>query len=175
MNHPKKPPCGALFCSVSSTEHNAGVSDSATHPDSTTEMTIVTANCLYSAPVIPPMKATGMKTEQSTITIAISAPRSCRIARSAATRADTCSSCMMRSTFSMTMIASSTTMPIERTSPNNVSRLTVNPSTAIPKKVPMIETGTASAGMSVERHFCRKMYTTIVTRMIAMKSVISTS
>ena len=32
----------------------------------------------------------------------------------------------------------------------------------------MIETGTARAGMSVERHFCRKTYTTIVTRTIAM-------
>ena len=160
---------------MSSTEQSAGVSDSATIPESTTEITMVTANCLYSAPVMPPMNATGMKTEQRTMTMAISALRSWRIARSAATRADTCSSSMMRSTFSMTMIASSTTIPIESTSPNSVRRLTVKPSTAIPKNVPMIETGTASAGMSVERHFCRKMYTTIVTRMIARKSVISTS
>ena len=62
-----------VLASVSSTEHSAGVSESATIPDSTTAITIVTANCLYSAPVMPPMKATGMKTEQRTMTMAISA------------------------------------------------------------------------------------------------------
>jgi multidrug efflux pump len=45
----------------------------ATIPDSTTAMTIVTANCLKKAPVTPPMNATGTNTEQSTSTIAINA------------------------------------------------------------------------------------------------------
>ena len=50
------------------------MSVSATMPESTTEITMVTANCWYIAPVIPPMKATGMNTAQSTSTIATSAP-----------------------------------------------------------------------------------------------------
>ena len=74
LNHAKKPASVALSCRPrAAPSTSAGVSDSATIPDRTTEMTMVTANCLYSAPVMPPMKATGMKTEQSTITIAISA------------------------------------------------------------------------------------------------------
>jgi len=39
----------------------------------------------------------------------------------------------------------------------------------------MIDTGTASAGMRVDRHFCRKTKTTIVTRTIARMRVTSTS
>ena len=65
-----------------------------------------------------------MNTEQSTSTIAISAPLTWRMARSAAMRAGTFSSSMMRSQFSITTIASSTTMPMASTSANKVSTLT---------------------------------------------------
>ena len=46
-----------------------------------------------------------------------------RIALIAASRACRCSSCMMRSTFSSTTMASSTTMPMASTMPNSVSVL----------------------------------------------------
>jgi len=63
------------------------VSVSATTPESTTAITIVTANCLYIAPVMPEMNATGMNTEQSTSTMAIRAPLICSMARVVASRA----------------------------------------------------------------------------------------
>ena len=94
-------------------------------PESTTAITSVTANWLSMVPVMPPRNATGMNTEQSTSTIATSAPPTWPIALSAASLAETFSSSMMRSTFSITTMASSTTMPIASTRANRVSRLTV--------------------------------------------------
>ena len=151
------------------------MSVSATMPEITTEITIVTANCLYISPVMPPTSATGMNTAHNTATIAMSAPVTCCIALSAATRGETFSCAMIRSTFSITTMASSTTMPIASVSPKSVSRLMVKPSTHSPRKVPMIDTGTASSGMIVERQFCRKTKTTRVTSAIAMSSVFTTS
>ena len=58
---------------------------------------------------------------------------------------------MMRSTFSSTTMASSTTMPMASTSPNRVSRLIEKPSRYMPAKVPMIDTGTAMIGMIIAR------------------------
>ena len=82
---------------------------------------------------------------------------------------------MIRSTFSMTTIASSTTMPMASTSPNSVRMLIEKPSIAIPTKVPTIDTGTASTGISVVRQLCRKMNTTSVTSSIASPRVWITS
>ena len=78
---------------------------------------------------------------------------------------------MLRSTFSTTTIASSTTMPIARISPNIVGRLTEKPNSFIAANVPMSETGIAAIGMSVERTPPRKMSTTATTRMTASASV----
>ena len=122
-------------------------------------MTMVTANCLKSSPFTPPMNATGTNTAQSTRTIAISALATCRIARSAASRAEIFSCAMMRSTFSITTIAS--LMDIFRM--------------YNPRKVPITLTGTASIGMSVARQLCRNRNTTSVTSSIASASVTSTS
>ena len=121
------------------------------------------------------MNATGTNTEQSTSTIATSALATCRIALSAASRGDRPSCAMMRSTFSITTIASSTTMPIASTSPNSVSTLIDMPNTSKPRNVPITLTGTASIGMSVARQLCRKRNTTSVTSTIASTSVIATS
>ena len=82
---------------------------------------------------------------------------------------------MMRSTFSMTTMASSTTMPIASTRPNNVSTLIDIPNASNPRNVPMTLTGTASIGISVARQLWRKRNTTSVTRIIASTSVIVTS
>ena len=92
-------------------------------PEMITAIEIVTANCRYSSPDRPPRKAIGTNTAHSTSTIAITGPETSRIALSAASRALNFSSCMMRSTFSSTTIASSTTMPIASTMPNSVSVL----------------------------------------------------
>ena len=66
-------------------------------------------------------------------------------------------------------------MPIASTSPNSVSRLTEKPSTCIPKKAPMTETGTATTGIRVARQLCRNRNTTSVTSSSASNSVFTTS
>jgi len=64
-----------------------------------------------------------MKTAHSTSTMAMIGLVTSRIALTAASRGSSPSSCMMRSTFSSTTMASSTTMPIASTMPNSVSVL----------------------------------------------------
>ena len=54
---------------------------------------------------------------------------------------------MLRSTFSTTTIASSTTMPIASTRPNSDRLLSEKPNRLITKKVPTSETGIATIGM----------------------------
>ena len=78
---------------------------------------------------------------------------------------------MWRSTFSTTTIASSTTMPIASTRPNSVSTLMENPSSHSTAKVPMIDTGTATSGISEARQVWRNSTTTMTTSAIASSSV----
>jgi hypothetical protein len=144
-------------------------------PEITIAITMVSANSLYIAPVMPLMNATGTNTAQSESTMATRAPLTWRMALSAARRGGRCSSSMIRSTFSITTIASSTTMPIARTSPNSVSVLMVKPSACSPRKVPMMLTGTAIIGITVARQLLRKRNTTSVTSSIASISVLTTS
>ena len=61
---------------------------------------------------------------------------------------------MLRSVFSTTTIASSTTSPIARIMPNSVSMLIEKPNTSMPTSAPRIDTGTASVGMMRERAGC---------------------
>ncbi len=120
---------------------------------------------------MPDRNATGTNTAHSTSTIAITGPPTSSIARFAASFGGRLCSFMLRSTFSITTIASSTTMPMASTRPNSVSMLMEKPSAAMPAKVPMIDTGTASTGMSVTRKLCRKRYTTSTTSISASKKV----
>ena len=68
---------------------------------------------------------------------------------------------MMRSTFSTTTIASSTTIPMARIRPSSVIMFSENPKTSITPKVPISEIGTI--GMSVARQFCNERKTTRIT------------
>ncbi len=120
-----------------------------------TETATVMANCLYITPVMPPIKATGRNTAQSTSTMATTGPETSCMARMAASLAEHFFSLMIRSTFSSTTMASSTTIPMASTMPNRVSRLMEKPSTSMPAKVPMSDTGTAIQGIRVARKFCR--------------------
>ena len=78
-------------------------------------------------------------------------------------------------TASTTIMASSTTVPIARTSAKRVSRLIENPANARKPKVPISATRIDTVGMSVERMSCRKTYTTRITRRIASNRVLTTS
>ncbi len=72
-------------------------------------------------------------------------------------------------------MASSTTSPMARTSPNSESVLMENPSSGNTANVPTSETGTASSGIKVARKPCRKMKTTMMTSTSASKSVLTIS
>ena len=82
---------------------------------------------------------------------------------------------MLRSTFSTTTMASSTTMPIASTRPNSVSALIEKPNTYITANVPITEIGTATSGMIEARQVCRKMMTTSTTSATASSSVCTTA
>ena len=120
------------------------------------------------------MNATGTKTADRPIAMAMTAPVTSSIARWAASLGGSpCS--IHRSTFSTTTIASSTTMPMASTMPNSDSMFSENPITHSTAHVPMSETGTASSGMIDGRHPWRKITTTSTTSAIASSSVRPTS
>ncbi len=58
--------------------------------------------------------------------------------------------------FSTTTMASSTTIPMARTSPKSVSVLIENPNTLMTAKVPTSDTGMVMVGMRVARQSWRK-------------------
>ena len=124
---------------------------------------------------MPPRKATGTNTAQSTSTMATTAPETSRIASSAASKGGIRFSRIRRSTFSSTTMASSTTMPIASTSAKSVSVFIVKPTAQSPAKAPISDTGTAIIGMSVARQVCRNRNTTASTRSAASKMVLVTS
>ena len=106
--------------------------------------------------------------------MAMMGPETSLMARWAASRGASPAS-MLRSTFSTTTMASSTTMPMASTSPNSVSVLIEKPSISSTAKVPTIDTGTASSGITEARQVCRNSTTTITTSSTASSSVATTA
>ena len=92
-----------------------------------------------------------MKTADRTSTMATSAPETSCIALMEASKGESFSVRIRRSTFSSTTMASSTTMPMESVIAKSVSVLSEKPKSQRPAMVPMSDTGTASMGMSVAR------------------------
>ena len=82
---------------------------------------------------------------------------------------------MWREMFSSTTMASSTTKPVATVRAISVRLFTEKPAKAITPKVPRIETGTTTAGISVTRMSRRKRKTTNVTRTTERMSERSTS
>ncbi len=168
----KKLPSGPRigFGGLSSIAHSAGVSDSAMKADSSTEIAMVSANCLYMLPTSPPSMATGMNTADRISAMPITGAETSFIAWIVASFGlMPCSRWWI--TASTTTIASSTTMPMASTRPNIDSVLTENPSIGKKMKVPISDTGIVINGMIVARMFCRKMKTTSVTRISASTKV----
>ena len=125
--------------------------------------------------MVPGKKATGTNTATSTMPMTTTAPKTSRMASRAARWALFFSSRMCRSMFSITTIASSTTMPVASTIPNSVSVLIENPNSFTNANVPMSETGMVMAGMTVLRQFCRNRNITRMTSAMASASVTRTS
>ena len=167
-NAPSGPRIG--FGCFSSIAQSAGVSDSALNADSSTEIAMVSANCLYMLPTSPPSMATGTNTAQRMRAIPMTGAVTSSIALMVASFGFIpCSRWWM--TASTTTMASSTTMPMASTRPNIDSVLTENPRSGKKMNVPMSDTGIVTSGMIVARMFCRKMKTTSVTRMSASTNV----
>ena len=116
-----------------------------------------------------------MNTAVSTSVMPMSAPVICSIALRVASRGGRPSSCMRRSTFSTTTIASSTRMPMASTTPNSVSTLIENPNTYMLANEPSSATGMTMVGISVARRFCRNRYITRNTNTMASSRVSITS
>ncbi len=91
-----------------------------------------------------------------------------------ASRGESFSSSMTRSTFSTTTIASSTSKPMASTIPNMVRVLMVKPNAARMPNVPSNTTGTVMVVMTVARKFCRNRYITRNTSTIASIRVCTT-
>ena len=100
-------------------------------------------------PVEPAKKASGTNTEISTTVTPMIAPWIWPMALRVASCGGSPSWLMMRSTFSTTTMASSTTMPITSTMPNMVSTLIEKPSASSTAKVPSSAIGTTMVGMIV--------------------------
>jgi hypothetical protein len=107
---------------LNSRAQSAGLSVSETKHEITVAAAMVTANWRKNWPEMPDTKAAGMNTAVSTRAMAISAPPTSSIVRWEASRGDIPAR-RLRSTFSTTTMASSTTMPIASTRPNSDSVL----------------------------------------------------
>ena len=115
---------------------------------------------------MPGMNTVGRNTAESTSAMATTGPETSSMALTVASLGE--SPCAMWcSTASTTTMASSTTSPMASTRPISAIVLMENPSSGNMAKVPISETGTARAGIRVARQPCRKMNTTMITRISA--------
>ena len=100
-------------------------------------------------PVAPLKKASGRNTATRITVMPITAPEIWLMALMVAALGGRPSSAMMRSTFSTTTMASSTTIPITSTMANMARMLIDMPATSITAKVPSSAIGTTMVGISV--------------------------
>ena len=106
----------------------------------------------------------------STRVIEMTGPVTSLIARMVASRG-ACPRSMWCMAFSTITMASSTTIPMARISPNSVSRLIEKPTKGINAKAPIMVMGTVVAGTSNARQLWRKTRITIKTKPPASPSV----
>src|SRR5438874_3766239 len=158
LNQPKNFPSGPLagpWCALSSMAESAGASDSALKAESSTEIAMVKANCLYICPVRPPRKATGTKTAERIRAMPITGAETSFIAWMVASFGFIpCS--MWCITASTTTMASSTTMPMASTKPNIERVLTEKPSIGKKMKGAVGEKGKGGRGVISRRNIWRK-------------------
>mgnify|MGYP003291420172 CR=1 FL=1 len=125
--------------------------------------------------MIPPMNAVGMKTASSTKTMLITGPCISFMASVTASLREYFFDSISRDEFSTTTMASSTTMAIARTNPNNVNKFIENPKSRITANVPNNEIGIVSAGMMTARKFCKNKNITKITSNVVSAIVTNTS
>ena len=159
----------------SNTALNAGESVSALIDDMVTATEIVTPNWRYISPVIPGRKHIGTNIASNTAVVAITGPVTSSMDFNAASFGERFSSSINLDTFSITTIASSTTIPIARMSPKRVIRFIEYPTTSRTANVPISDTGIARVGTSVDRQSCKNINVTSTTRITASIRVTTTS
>ena len=120
------------------------------------------------------MNAVGTNTAISTSAVAMIGLVTSRIACCAAAIGAS-PFAMLRSTFSTTTIASSTTMPIASTRPNSDNAFSEKPRRCMIASVPTSDTGTAASGITDARQVCRNSTTTRTTSTSASNSVCTTA
>ena len=116
------------------------------------------------------MNAVGTNTAQSTRAVATMGPVTSLIACLVASEVDN-PRAILRSTFSTTTMASSTTIPMASTRPKRERALMLKPRTSMTAKVPTRDTGTAARRIIEARQVCRKRMTTRTTSRMASRSV----
>ena len=109
---------------------------------------MVIANCWYNSPVIPAIPATGINTATSTRVVAITGAVTFLMASLVAALVDM-PLAIFTCTASTTTMASSTTIPMAKTSPSRESTLMVKPSNGKNMKAPISDTGMARVGIRV--------------------------
>ena len=115
-------------------------------------------------PMMPFMKATGMKMTAMARVVASTARPISDVAKAAASFGDLPSStCLVM--FSITMMASSMRMPMERERASIVMLLKVKPKAFMMAKVAMMEVGMARALIIVLRQFRKKRSTARIAKM----------
>ena len=116
----------------------------------------------------------GAYTAARVMVMAMIGPTSSRAACKAASYGPS-PSCMCRSTFSTTTMASSTTSPTASTMASRVNRFNVNPKINMMNRAPMSEIGIATTGISTERRVPRNKKMTTTTMPNVSMSVWTTS
>ena len=164
-----------FFVGRNSRALSAGLNVRELKPLKRVAVAMVSANCLYSSPEIPPIMVVGMNTAIITSTTPTMGPLISSIAFSVASRGGSPSSSMMRVAFSTTTIASSTTMAMASIIPNSVRVFMVNPNSSITANVPMSDTGMVRQGMRVALQFCKNRKMTRITSMVVSMMVKRTS
>ena len=175
LNQRKNQPCFLPFVGRSSRALNAGVRVSELNPLSRVAVAMVSANCLYSSPDMPPIMVVGMNTASITRTTPMMGLVISSMAFSVASRGGNPSSSIIRVAFSTTTMASSTTMAMASIRPKSVRVFIENPNSCITANVPINDTGIVRHGMSVALQFCKKRNITSTTSMVVSRKVYSTS
>ncbi len=134
----------------------------------------VTANSRNNRPGRPPINSSGRNTATSDRLMEMTVNPTSRVPCNAACKGFIPAS-RWRAIFSSTTMASSTTNPVAIVSAISDRLLRLKPHRYMAAKVPMSETGTATAGISVARPERRNKNTTRITSATEIASVSSTS
>ncbi len=122
-----------------------------TNSDTSTANATVTPNWKKILPIMPPMNATGMNTAMTASVVAITA-RPISLVPSRAARWWSFPISRWRTMFSRTTMASSMSRPIASDSASSVMVFIVKLNTHMMKNALMIDTGSVSPVITVERH-----------------------